>query len=151
VVDSRNKLKSCRQSVTLIWRKKGETLDQLLKIGLQAAGEAGNLICRNFHNLAGSDIQAKGKNDFVTRVDREAEAIIKNAISKNFPNHRVLAEETGYSAEASEFLWVIDPLDGTTNFIQGIPHFAVSMALLRNGTVIFGENAFTPMRIRAPF
>jgi myo-inositol-1(or 4)-monophosphatase len=137
-VDPRNKLKSCRQSVTLIWRKKGEILDQLLKIGLQAAGEAGEVICRNFHNLARSDIQAKGKNDFVTRVDKESEAIIKNAISKNFPNHRVLAEETGYSAEASEFLWVIDPLDGTTNFIQGIPHFAVSMALLRNGTVIFG-------------
>jgi len=113
-------------------------LDQLLKIGLQAAGEAGEVICRNFHNIAGSDIQAKGKNDFVTRVDRESEAIIKNAIARNFPGHRILAEETGDSAQASEFLWVIDPLDGTTNFIQGIPHFAISMALLRDSKVMFG-------------
>lgn len=113
-------------------------LDLLLRTGLRAAHEAGKVICRNFQKLSGSDIQAKGKNDFVTRVDREAEAVIKNAISKNFPGHRILAEETGYSAQASEYLWVIDPLDGTTNFIQGIPHFAVSMALLKDGMVMFG-------------
>jgi len=112
-------------------------LDLLLKTGLQAAREAGDLICRDFQNLTESDIQAKGKNDFVTRVDREAEAIIKSAISQNFPEHRILAEETGYSAQANEFLWVIDPLDGTTNFIHGIPHFAVSLALLKNEQAIF--------------
>jgi len=112
--------------------------DLLLKTGLLAAQEAGELICRNFQNLAAADIQAKGKNDFVTRVDKEAEAIIKGAIAKKFPGHRILAEETGYSTEASEYLWVIDPLDGTTNFIQGIPHFAISLALLRHGAVVFG-------------
>ena len=57
---------------------------------------------------------------------------------QEFPGHRLLAEESGYSAQASEFLWVIDPLDGTTNFIHGLPHFAVSLALLENGRVIFG-------------
>ena len=113
-------------------------MDQLLKVALQAACEAGNLIGRNFQNLQNADIQRKGKNDFVTRVDKEAEAIIKSAISKNFPGHRILAEESGYSTQASEYLWVIDPLDGTTNFIQGIPHFAIALALLKNNTVIFG-------------
>jgi len=112
--------------------------DLLLKTAWRAARVAGGLICRNFQNLPASDIQAKGKNDFVTRIDREAEAIIKSTIKQNFPDHRILAEESGYSAKASEYLWVIDPLDGTTNFIQGIPHFAISMALLRNDTVIFG-------------
>jgi myo-inositol-1(or 4)-monophosphatase len=111
--------------------------DQLLKTGLQAAREAGDLICRNFQILPASDIQTKGKNDFVTRVDREAEAIIKSAIKQNFPDHRILAEESGYSAKASEYLWIIDPLDGTTNFIHGIPHFAVSLALQKNGKIIF--------------
>ena len=113
-------------------------MEQLLKIGLQAAKKAGDVIRRSFHHLAAADIQAKGKNDFVTRIDREAEAIIKNAIARNFPGHRILAEETGYSAPASDCLWVIDPLDGTTNFIQGIPHFAVSMAMLEKGKVTFG-------------
>lgn len=113
-------------------------MDQVLKVALLAARRAGAAICRDFRHLAGSDVQAKGKNDFVTRVDREAEAIIKNTIARNFPGHRILAEETGYSDQASEFLWVIDPLDGTTNFIQGIPHFAVSLALLKDGKVAFG-------------
>ena len=112
-------------------------MNQLLKIALRAAREAGDLICRDFRNVPAADIQAKGKNDFVTRVDKEAEIIIKGVIKQNFPDHRLLAEESGYSAKASEFLWVIDPLDGTTNFIQGIPHFAVSLALLKNGKTIF--------------
>ncbi len=113
-------------------------MEQVHKVALLAARKAGAAICRDFRHLAGTDIQAKGKNDFVTRVDREAETIIKSTIARNFPGHRILAEETGYSAQASEFLWVIDPLDGTTNFIQGIPHFAVSLALLKDGKVAFG-------------
>jgi myo-inositol-1(or 4)-monophosphatase len=113
-------------------------LDQLLKVALQAAHKAGDLIGRNFQNLQNADIQAKGENDFVTRIDKEAEAIIGNVIAGHFPGHQILAEEGGLSWQKSEYLWVIDPLDGTTNFIQGIPHFAISLALLRNGTVIFG-------------
>ena len=111
--------------------------ERLLKTGLLAARQAGKAICRGFRNLGAGDIEAKGRNDFVTRVDREAEAIIKNTIARNFPGHQILAEETGYSPRASEYLWVIDPLDGTTNFIQGIPHFAVSLALLKDGKVDF--------------
>jgi myo-inositol-1(or 4)-monophosphatase len=113
-------------------------LDQLLKIALRAAREAGDLIGNNFQKLHKADIQIKGKNDFVTRIDKEAEAIIVKIISSHFPNQQILGEEGGFSRQKSEYLWVIDPLDGTTNFIQGIPHFAVSLALLKNNQVIFG-------------
>lgn len=112
--------------------------DELLKIALLAARRAGAVICRGFRHLEAGEIQRKGKNDFVTRVDLDAETAIKKVVEKNFPGHRVLAEETGYSTHRGEYLWVIDPLDGTTNFIHGIPHFAVSMALLKNGRVVFG-------------
>ena len=112
--------------------------DLLLETGLEAARLAGELIRRNFQNLAAADIQVKGKNDFVTRVDREAEAIISDVILANFPQHRILAEESGYSPQRSDHLWVIDPLDGTTNFIHGIPHFAVSLALMEGNRVVFG-------------
>lgn len=112
--------------------------ERYLQTAMQAARAAGDRICRGFQNLAAVDVEAKGKNDFVTRVDREAEAAIKEIILKEFPGHRILAEESGYSAAASDYLWVVDPLDGTTNFIHGLPHFAVSLALLENGRAIFG-------------
>lgn len=126
-------------------------MDQLLKIALQAVQEAGDLIGSNFQNLQDSDIQIKGKNDFVTRVDREAEAVISRILLKKFPQHRILGEESGYSHRKSKYLWVIDPLDGTTNFIQGIPHFAISMAFMANGKVILGliYNPLTEERFHA--
>jgi myo-inositol-1(or 4)-monophosphatase len=112
-------------------------LDQLLKIALQAVQEAGDMISSNFQNLQSSDIQTKGKNDFVTRVDREAEAIISRILLKEFPRHQILGEENGFTSRKSKYLWVIDPLDGTTNFIQGISHFAISLAFMANGKVVF--------------
>ena len=114
------------------------TIGILLEVGREAARKAGEIIQANFRALAAEDIHGKGENDFVTRVDREAEAAIIGIITREFPHHRVLAEEGGYSTVSSDYLWVIDPLDGTTNFIHGIPHFAVSLALLKNDRVIFG-------------
>jgi myo-inositol-1(or 4)-monophosphatase len=113
-------------------------MSDLLRTALRAARAAGELIHRNFQRLAAADIQAKGRNDFVTRVDREAEAVIGETILARFPHHRMLAEEGGYSARRGDHLWVVDPLDGTTNFIHGIPHVAVSLALMEKGKVIFG-------------
>ena len=113
-------------------------MEPIFKIAWQAAREAGDLIGRNFHKLQKPDIQCKGKNDFVTRIDKEAETIIGHVIARHFPDHQLLAEEGGLSRQKGEYLWVIDPLDGTTNFIQGIPHFSVSLALLRNGATVFG-------------
>jgi myo-inositol-1(or 4)-monophosphatase len=113
-------------------------LNLLLKVAMQAAYEAGELINCNFQKLQNTDIQRKGENDFVTRIDKEAEKIIGHVIASHFPKHQILAEEGGWSSQKSEYLWVIDPLDGTTNFIQGISHFSVSLALLRNNTVVLG-------------
>ena len=113
-------------------------MEQLLKIALQAVQEAGDFIGSNFQNLQDSDIKSKGKNDFVTRIDREAEALISGIILNEFPRHQILGEESGYSNRKGKYLWVIDPLDGTTNFIQGIPHFAISMALMVGGQVVLG-------------
>lgn len=113
-------------------------MDHLLEVALQAAREAGDLIGGNFQKLQTADIERKGENDFVTRIDKEAETIIGRVIGRHFPAHQVLGEEGGLSQQKSEYLWVIDPLDGTTNFIQGIPHFSVSLALLKNGAVVFG-------------
>lgn len=112
--------------------------DTLLRTGMLAARAAGAVIRRGFRNLAAGDVRAKGVNDFVTRVDLESEAAIRKVISGHFPGHRILAEETGDSAKTSECLWVIDPLDGTTNFIHGIPQFAVSLAMLEKGRAVFG-------------
>jgi myo-inositol-1(or 4)-monophosphatase len=126
------------QSATLKGVEKRETVEPFLHIAWRAARAAGNLIDRNFQKLRHDDIQAKGKNDFVTRVDREAEAIINRIVLNEFPGHRILAEEGGYSGNPGDHLWVIDPLDGTTNFIQGIPHFAVSIALLEKGRPVLG-------------
>jgi len=113
-------------------------LENLLKIALQAVQEAGDLIRANFQNLRAADVQSKGKNDFVTRVDKEAESILSRVLVNEFPEHQILGEEGGYTSRKSKHLWVIDPLDGTTNFIQGIPHFAISLALMVHGKVVFG-------------
>jgi len=77
-------------------------------------------------------IEDKGKNDFVTEVDKNAEEIIISTIQKSYPDHAFLAEESGQRGE-SDYLWIIDPLDGTTNFLHSFPHFAVSIALKQKG------------------
>jgi myo-inositol-1(or 4)-monophosphatase len=110
----------------------------LFETALSAARRAGGVIRRGFRHLEAGEIRRKGKNDFVTRVDFDAETAIKKVIAVRFPKHRILAEETGYSAPRGEYLWVIDPLDGTANFIHGLPHFAVSLALQKDDRVIFG-------------
>ena len=112
--------------------------EALFRAALRAARAAGTVIRRGFRRLEAGDVRIKGLNDFVTRVDLEAEAAIRTVIAARFPGHSVLAEETGGQASGSGPLWVIDPLDGTTNFIRGIPQFAVSLALLENGRSVFG-------------
>jgi len=80
----------------------------------------------------------KGRTDLVTDTDRQSEEIILNLIHKSYPEHGILAEESGEKAGNSDFLWVIDPLDGTTNFVHGFPAFAVSIACLHKGRPIMG-------------
>ena len=106
-----------------------------LNIAVKAARRAGNIINRASTDLAHIKVHAKSANDFVTEVDRAAEAAIIEVLKDAYPGHGILAEETGSSGPEGEYQWIIDPLDGTTNFIHGFQQYAVSLALARNGVV----------------
>ena len=103
-----------------------------LNIAVRAARKAGELITRRMEKVQSIPIDSKGRNDFVTEVDRQAEALIIEIIRKAYPGHGILAEESGAHA-GDEHQWIIDPLDGTTNFLHGFPQFAVSIALRVKG------------------
>ena len=108
----------------------------LLTIARRAAEEAGKILQMGQRQLDQIQIEEKGRGDLVSVVDRRAEEVIKNILLEKFPQHDFLGEEFGETraqAEESEFCWVIDPLDGTTNFLHGLPQFAVSIGLLKRG------------------
>jgi myo-inositol-1(or 4)-monophosphatase len=107
-------------------------MQPLLNIGMRAARRAGDLIVRSLSRLDSLKIDTKGRNDFVTDVDRKAEAEIIATIRRSHPDHAFLAEESGRAGE-SDYVWIIDPLDGTTNFLHGFPTFAVSIAVQHKG------------------
>ncbi len=111
----------------------GLTMHPMLNIAVRAARVAGNVITRGFENRSEIETQVKGPNDYVTRIDKEAEQAIISKIKQSYPTHSFVGEEGGIVAGDEDFKWIIDPLDGTTNFIQGIPHFAVSIALMIKG------------------
>ena len=104
----------------------------MLNIAIRAARSAGNIIVRNLDRVDRLTIRTKERNDFVSEVDRQAENEIIGILRRAFPNHGILAEESGAQA-GDEYQWVIDPLDGTTNFLHGFPQFAVSIALRHKG------------------
>ena len=106
----------------------------ILNIAIRAARAAGDSIVRQMDRVSDISIESKGKNDFVTEVDKNAEEIIIYTIKNAYPEHAFLCEETGQRGE-SDFLWIIDPLDGTTNFLHNFPHFAVSIALQHKGVL----------------
>jgi myo-inositol-1(or 4)-monophosphatase len=116
----------------------------LLNIAVRAARRAGELIVRSLNHLESLTVSSKGRNDFVTEVDRAAEREIIAIIRRHYPQHAFLAEESGASGE-HDTLWIIDPLDGTTNFLHGFPVFAVSIACQIRGRL---EHAviYDPMR-----
>lgn len=115
-----------------------------LNIGIRAARLAGDIIIRRMESAQGIPVSSKGRNDFVSEVDREAEAAIMDTIHKAYPDHGFLAEESGTSG-SSEKQWIIDPLDGTTNYLHGFPQFAVSIAL-RSGNHIEDAVVYDPLR-----
>src|SRR3982751_3756642 len=108
-------------------------MQPLLNIAVRAARQAGDLALRSLNRLHQLEVRSKGLNDFVTEVDLLAEQEIITTIRKSYPDHAFLAEESGRSAGDDEFLWIIDPLDGNTNFMHGFPQFSVSVALQRRG------------------
>lgn len=106
-----------------------------LNIAVKAARRAASIITRASTQLDLLTVNTKSPNDFVTEVDRLAEKAIIEVLSEAFPGHGILAEESGESGPESEFNWIIDPLDGTTNFIHGFPQYAVSIAQTKNGVL----------------
>lgn len=102
----------------------------MLNIAVRAARGAGDLIMRRFERLDTVTVETKKRNDYVSEVDREAEGRIIDTLLRTYPSHGILAEESG-ERKGDEHVWVIDPLDGTTNFLHGFPHFAVSIALMK--------------------
>ena len=105
----------------------------MLNTAIRAARRAGNILLRNADRLDRLAVETKGHNDFVTEVDRLAEREIIEILHRAYPNHAILAEESGEQHAGSEYCWIIDPLDGTTNFLHGYPHYAVSIALQHKG------------------
>ncbi|MCY1278572.1 Inositol-1-monophosphatase [compost metagenome] len=111
-------------------------MQPMLNIALRAARSAGELIFRSIERLDVISINEKDAKDYVTEVDRAAELSIVQALRKAYPNHGILGEEGGLlegKGEGADYLWIIDPLDGTTNFIRGVPHYAVSIACKYKG------------------
>jgi len=107
-------------------------MQPLLNIAIRAARRAGDLIVRSLPRLDSIHVATKGRNDFVTEIDRLAEQEIINTIRRTHPDHGFLGEESGRSGSEEHF-WIIDPLDGTTNFLHGFPTFAVSIAFQTRG------------------
>ena len=116
----------------------------MLNIAVRAARSAGNIIARYADQVDSLSVTNKAPNDFVSEVDKLAEEEIIKVIKKSYPDHSIIGEETG-SHEGNEYEWIIDPLDGTTNFLYGFPQFAVSIALRHKGRL---EQAvvYDPMR-----
>ena len=106
----------------------------MLTIAVKAARRAGGIINRAARNLDIVAVQEKAANDFVSEVDREAEAAIIRTLREAYPDHSILAEESGASGN-SEYRWIIDPLDGTTNFLHGFPQYAIAIALMHKEVV----------------
>jgi myo-inositol-1(or 4)-monophosphatase len=128
-------------------------LQDLLQTALAAAHAGSRIVSRYFRD-AGLEVDAKGENDFVTQADKESEAAIVAEIRGRFPDHRILAEEgSGAGVGGGEHEWLIDPLDGTTNFLHGLPMYCVSVACRRGDELLVaviadpeGENLFTAVR-----
>jgi myo-inositol-1(or 4)-monophosphatase len=116
----------------------------LLNIAVRAARRAGEIIVRSLVRLESLEVTSKGRNDYVSDIDRAAEREIIDIVRKHYPEHAILAEESGRSG-VHDTVWIIDPLDGTTNFLHGFPVFAVSIAVEQRGRLEVGV-VYDPMR-----
>ena len=112
-------------------------MQALLNTAVQAARRAGDTTMRYVKRLDELDVRSKARNDFVSQVDEIAEKLIIESIHERYPGHAILGEETGKQGD-SDHVWIIDPLDGTTNFLHGFPMFAVSIGLQVKGRMQVG-------------
>lgn len=111
----------------------------------EAAAAAGRIVRRRFGEKEPVRVELKGLHDFVTETDREAEAAVVDELRRRYPGHAVMSEEGSPEEEAADYRWVVDPLDGTTNFIHGVPVFAVSVALEDRRGLVAGA-IYDPLR-----
>lgn len=123
--------------------------DRLTEIAVEAA-HAGAEVLRSYFRQDDLKIRSKGDHDFVTQADHESEAAILSVVQGAFPDHYLLAEESGHTgpeedSEGDEYQWIIDPLDGTSNFLQGVPMFCISIACRRRGQVMAAV-VYEPLR-----
>jgi len=116
----------------------------LLNVAVMAARRAGSALIKKMANLDKLRVERKGHNDYFSEADLAAERAIIDCIRKHYPDHAILAEESGGSGQ-SDTTWIIDPLDGTTNFLHGFPVFAVSIGVQVNGRIEHGV-VYDPMR-----
>src|SRR5690606_9025374 len=115
-----------------------------VNVAVRAARAAGQIILRYMNRIDGLAIVEKQKMDFASEVDRAAEAEIIRELKRAFPGHAILAEESGAQGKGKH-VWVIDPLDGTHNYLRGFPHFCVSIGMLENGEPMHGV-VYDPVR-----
>ena len=121
-------------------------MDSILVVAKHAAQQAGLFIQTAAKDLSVLNVEQKSLHDYVSEVDREAELIITNLIKQHFPKHRVLGEEYGDSGQHDcDYQWLVDPLDGTTNFLRSIPHYAVSIGVMSAGVLEHGV-VFDPLK-----
>jgi myo-inositol-1(or 4)-monophosphatase len=120
-------------------------LERMERVACEAILAAGRLLRESFGKPRSFSIQSKQRFDYVTDVDRNSEDLIIATIHEHFPEHQILAEESASSVSSEAFTWVIDPLDGTTNFIHGFPLIAISIAVMMHRDVLFGY-VYDPLR-----
>ena len=122
-------------------------MNPMLNIAIRAARKAGNIIAKGYEQAPqDTEVTRKGSNDYVTEIDKAAEAAIIEVIKKSYPDHAIVAEESGIvEGKDNSVQWVIDPLDGTTNFVKRLPHFCVSIAVRENGRTTVGV-VYDPIR-----
>ncbi len=110
-----------------------------LNIMIKASEKASKILIRDFGELENLQVSKKGPKDFVTNADIKAEKIIIEELKKARPNYSIISEENGLEKNKDELsFWIIDPIDGTTNFLHGVPHFAISIALQSNNEIVCG-------------
>lgn len=113
------------------------SVDETLEKAMLAIRAGGEVVSHHFGQISASLVEKKARDDYVTYVDRESEERIKSLLKKFFPEYAILAEESGITGE-SPYLWILDPLDGTTNFIHGFPFVSLSLALKKEDEIIIG-------------
>lgn len=121
-------------------------MNPMLNIAIRAARKAGNVIAKGYERRDDVQTSLKSANDYVTNIDKAAEAAIIEVIRKSYPEHTIITEESGaLSGKDTDVQWIIDPLDGTTNFVKGLPHFSVSIAIRVKGRTEVGV-VYDPIR-----